>query len=355
MKKRILGIVLALVMALTFVPVTAEAADFTGWTKLDNTTTTLKEGEYYLESDLTLSSTLLIDGLSQGSEVTLDLNGHVLKKTGSGPVIQVSTMVDFTLQDSAPDTTHTGEFADCKGGIITGGEDTFGSAIYAPEGSSSVVISGGTFDGSVYLFGYTGATKITGGVFNGTVTNCAAIESGTFNGKVNNEGISLMYPGVIKGGTFNGAVVNGTFGTIENGTFHGEVQNTREKWDPENIGRPGTIKGGTFTESSKVINFGEITGGTFQGTVTNNSGGSIEDSAKVTVTFRSDGGTALEEQQLLKGQRAVRPATPIKDGYIFIGWYNGSTLHNFNTPITENTTLTAGWFDPATAAENRRR
>ena len=349
MKKRILGIVLALVMALTFVPVTAEAADFTGWTKLDNTTTTLKEGEYYLESDLTLSSTLLIDGLSQGSEVTLDLNGHVLKKTGSGPVIQVSTMVDFTLQDSAPDTTHTGEFADCKGGIITGGEDTFGSAIYAPEGSSSVVISGGTFDGSVYLFGYTGATKITGGVFNGTVTNCAAIESGTFNGKVNNEGISLMYPGVIKGGTFNGAVVNGTFGTIENGTFHGEVQNTREKWDPENIGRPGTIKGGTFTESSKVINFGEITGGTFQGTVTNNSGGSIEDSAKVTVTFRSDGGTALEEQQLLKGQRAVRPATPIKDGYIFIGWYNGSTLHNFNTPITENTTLTAGWFDPATA------
>lgn len=349
MKKRILGIVLALVMALTFVPVTAEAADFTGWTKLDNTTTTLKEGEYYLESDLTLSSTLLIDGLSQGSEVTLDLNGHVLKKTGSGPVIQVSTMVDFTLQDSAPDTTHTGEFADCKGGIITGGEDTFGSAIYAPEGSSSVVISGGTFDGSVYLFGYTGATKITGGVFNGTVTNCAAIESGTFNGKVNNEGISLMYPGVIKGGTFNGAVVNGTFGTIENGTFHGEVQNTREKRDPENIGRPGTIKGGTFTESSKVINFGEITGGTFQGTVTNNSGGSIEDSAKVTVTFRSDGGTALEEQQLLKGQRAVRPATPIKDGYIFIGWYNGSTLHNFNTPITENTTLTAGWFDPATA------
>lgn len=349
MKKRVLGIVLALVMALTFVPVTAEAADFTGWTKLDNTTTTLKEGEYYLESDLTLSSTLLIDGLSQGSEVTLDLNGHVLKKTGSGPVIQVSTMVDFTLQDSAPDTTHTGEFADCKGGIITGGEDTFGSAIYAPEGSSSVVISGGTFDGSVYLFGYTGATKITGGVFNGTVTNCAAIESGTFNGKVNNEGISLMYPGVIKGGTFNGAVVNGTFGTIENGTFHGEVQNTREKWDPENIGRPGTIKGGTFTESSKVINFGEITGGTFQGTVTNNSGGSIEDSAKVTVTFRSDGGTALEEQQLLKGQRAVRPATPIKDGYIFIGWYNGSTLHNFNTPITENTTLTAGWFDPATA------
>ena len=349
MKKRVLGLILMLVMALTFVPVTAEAADFTGWTKLDNTTTTLKEGEYYLESDLTLSSTLLIDGLSQGSEVTLDLNGHVLKKTGSGPVIQVSTMVDFTLQDSAPDTTHTGEFADCKGGIITGGEDTFGSAIYAPEGSSSVVISGGTFDGSVYLFGYTGATKITGGVFNGTVTNCAAIESGTFNGKVNNEGISLMYPGVIKGGTFNGAVVNGTFGTIENGTFHGEVQNTREKRDPENIGRPGTIKGGTFTESSKVINFGEITGGTFQGTVTNNSGGSIEDSAKVTVTFRSDGGTALEEQQLLKGQRAVRPATPIKDGYIFIGWYNGSTLHNFNTPITENTTLTAGWFDPATA------
>ena len=348
MKKRVLGLILMLVMALTFVPATVFAADFTGWTELDNTTTKLTGGKYYLKNDLTLSSTLLIYGLNQDSTVMLDLNGHILKMTGSGPVIQVENG-KFTLQDSASNTTHTGKFADCKGGIITGGEHELGSALYCRYGDTGVVISGGTFDGSVYLRGDIDTTKIDGGVFNGTVTNRASIESGTFNGQVNNEGF-FYYPGVIKGGTFNGAVVNGIYGTIENGIFHGEVRNTHEdRSDPEYNGLHGIIKGGTFTESSKVINFGEITGGTFQGTVTNNSGGSIEDSAKVTVTFRSDGGTALEEQQLLKGQRAVRPATPIKDGYIFIGWYNGSTLHNFNTPITENTTLTAGWFDPATA------
>ena len=348
MKKRVLGIVLALVMALTFVPATVFAADFTGWTELDNTTTKLTGGMYYLKNDLTLSSTLLIYGLNQDSTVMLDLNGHILKMTGSGPVIQVENG-KFTLQDSASNTTHTGKFADCKGGIITGGEHELGSALYCRYGDTGVVISGGTFDGSVYLRGDIDTTKIDGGVFNGTVTNRASIESGTFNGQVNNEGF-FYYPGVIKGGTFNGAVVNGIYGTIENGIFHGEVRNTHEdRSDPEYNGLHGIIKGGTFTESSEVINSGEITGGTFRGTVTYDSDGSIADSAKVTVTFRSDGGTALEEQQLLKGQRAVRPATPIKDGYIFIGWYNGSTLHNFNTPITENTTLTAGWFDPATA------
>ena len=347
MKKRVLGLILMLVMALTFVPATAFAADFTGWTELDNTTTKLTGGKYYLKNDLTLSSTLLIYGLNQDSTVMLDLNGHILKMTGSGPVIQVENG-KFTLQDSASNTTHTGKFADCKGGIITGGEHELGSALYCRYGDTGVVISGGTFDGSVYLRGDIDTTKIDGGVFNGTVTNRASIESGTFNGQVNNEGF-FYYPGVIKGGTFNGAVVNGIYGTIENGIFHGEVRNTHEdRSDPEYNGLHGIIKGGTFTESSEVINSGEITGGTFRGTVTIDRDGSIADSAKVTVTFRSDGEAAVKEQQVLKGQRAVRPATPIKDGYLFIGWYNGSTLHNFNTPITANTTLTAGWFDPAT-------
>ena len=347
MKKRVLGLILMSVMALTFVPATVFAADFTGWTELDNTTTKLTGGKYYLKNDLTLSSTLLIYGLNQDSTVMLDLNGHILKMTGSGPVIQVENG-KFTLQDSASNTTHTGKFADCKGGIITGGEHELGSALYCRYGDTGVVISGGTFDGSVYLRGDIDTTKIDGGVFNGTVTNRASIESGTFNGQVNNEGF-FYYPGVIKGGTFNGAVVNGIYGTIENGIFHGEVRNTHEdRSDPEYNGFHGIIKGGTFTESSEVINSGEITGGTFRGTVTIDRDGSIADSAKVTVTFRSDGEAAVKEQQVLKGQRAVRPATPIKDGYLFIGWYNGSTLHNFNTPITANTTLTAGWFDPAT-------
>ena len=347
MKKRVLGLILMLVMALTFVPATVFAADFTGWTELDNTTTKLTGGKYYLKNDLTLSSTLLIYGLNQDSTVMLDLNGHILKMTGSGPVIQVENG-KFTLQDSASNTTHTGKFADCKGGIITGGEHELGSALYCRYGDTGVVISGGTFDGSVYLRGDIDTTKIDGGVFNGTVTNRASIESGTFNGQVNNEGF-FYYPGVIKGGTFNGAVVNGIYGTIENGIFHGEVRNTHEdRSDPEYNGLHGIIKGGTFTESSEVINSGEITGGTFRGTVTIDRDGSIADSAKVTVTFRSDGEAAVKEQQVLKGQRAVRPATSIKDGYLFIGWYNGSTLHNFNTPITANTTLTAGWFDPAT-------
>ena len=40
----------------------------------------------------------------------------------------------------------------------------------------------------------------------------------------------------------------------------------------------------------------------------------------------------------------------IKDGCIFTGWFkDDGTLFDFRASITEGTTLTAGWFDPATA------
>ena len=57
-----------------------------------------------------------------------------------------------------------------------------------------------------------------------------------------------------------------------------------------------------------------------------------------TVSF-SDG---VESQTVLGGTLATEP-TVTKDGYYFMGWYNGDTLFDFTQPITSDISLTAKW------------
>ncbi len=64
---------------------------------------------------------------------------------------------------------------------------------------------------------------------------------------------------------------------------------------------------------------------------------------KYTVTFNSNGGSAVASQTVESGKTATQPANPTRSGYTFNGWYNGSTKFNFSTPITSNLTLTANW------------
>ena len=80
--------------------------------------------------------------------------------------------------------------------------------------------------------------------------------------------------------------------------------------------------------------------------------GELRDSTNVTVTFDSDGGSAVAPQQVLQGQKVQRPADPIKDGHTFIGWYNKDDLQyinlpewNFDYPVFENLELVAQWME----------
>lgn len=168
-------------------------------------------------------------------------------------------------------------------------------------------------------------TEIIGGTFDGSVTNGGTISGGAFTGPVWNNGI-------ISGGQFTGSVVNR--GTITNGTFGGEVTNES--------GRSfGVISGGTF--NGKVTNKNDISdppeetpakisGGTFNGEVI----------GAYTVTFQSEGGSEVASQ-IRANAPAARPADPTKEGHTFIGWYNGESEWNFETPVTEKLTLTAKW------------
>lgn len=112
----------------------------------------LTEGTYFLCNNVNLTHPLVIQG-----DVTLDLNGFVLKITGSGSVIQVDSGT-LTLVDSHPAAIHkfvkeaTGLWTlnenagteIVKGGVITGGigrEHSF-SSVY---GSISENGGGGVF------------------------------------------------------------------------------------------------------------------------------------------------------------------------------------------------------------------
>lgn len=62
-----------------------------------------------------------------------------------------------------------------------------------------------------------------------------------------------------------------------------------------------------------------------------------------TVTFDSDGGTAINAQIVDKDGKVTKPADPIKDGYNFVLWNNGTSPYDFSAVVTADLTLKAIW------------
>ena len=191
------------------------------------------------------------------------------------------------------------------------------SGCTASEESDAMSIGGGDANNS--------PTEIIGGTFDGSVTNGGTISGGAFTGPVWNNGI-------ISGGQFTGSVVNR--GTITNGTFDGEATNES--------GRSfGTISGGIF--NGKVTNKNDISDSPEE-TPAKISGGTFnrEVMGACTVTFLSDG-EHTAPPQIRANAPADQPADPTKEGYTFIGWYNGEEKWNFADAVATDLTLTAKW------------
>ena len=74
--------------------------------------------------------------------------------------------------------------------------------------------------------------------------------------------------------------------------------------------------------------------------------------ASYTVTFNSNGGSAVKAQTVKSGAKASKPADPAKAGYAFKGWYSDKSLtkaFNFNSTVKSNLTLYAKWEAKAQA------
>lgn len=63
-----------------------------------------------------------------------------------------------------------------------------------------------------------------------------------------------------------------------------------------------------------------------------------------TVSFDSVGGSNVDSVIVMPGEKVTAPTAPTKDGYVFMGWYNGTTVWNFETDTVESDmTLIAKW------------
>ena len=221
---------------------------------------------------------------------------------------------------------------------ITGCKATNGAAVYMDLDSTYTVnypgcflyANGGRVEGTVYV----GTNKI--GTKNNYVDSVKATNAidhtdgkptTVFTGDVSCEGD-------IRGGIFHGSVTvtdsNGNMGiawekfcgNISGGTFYGGISGMY------------MISGGTFYNGSFQEGFGLP------------EAGGIESGCKV-VTYKN--GEDVYAVQVVNG-KASAPDTPVKSGYRFAGWYSGDAKWNFDTPVTENLTLTAKWEKIHTSA-----
>ena len=162
----------------------AETHDHSGWEELTSAGGEMG-GTYYLTDDVELQSDLTVKG-----EVTLCLNGHILKGTGRDSVISVQDGTDFTLCDcNGSQSTHyhtvdedglyifdgvtadTPEAQPLEGGVVTGGYGGSGGGIYV-YGSTFTMEGGKVSDNFAYLHGggiyvKEGAVTMKGGTVSG--------------------------------------------------------------------------------------------------------------------------------------------------------------------------------------------
>ncbi len=68
----------------------------------------------------------------------------------------------------------------------------------------------------------------------------------------------------------------------------------------------------------------------------------VKEAIKYTVTFDNDGTT--NSVMVREGKVVDKPTAPTKEGYKFIGWYNGEEAYDFTSPVTSDLTLIAKYM-----------
>jgi len=117
----------------------------------------------------------------------------------------------------------------------------------------------------------------------------------------------------------------------------------KEKYDFSNpVTKDITIYAKWQVENNYQPNW-DYTGGNGTG---NNTGNNHVTQVKYTIKFDSNGGSEIEDQIVEGGNNTIKPNDPIKEGYVFDGWYIDKDLeivYDFKTAVKENITLYAKW------------
>ena len=71
-----------------------------------------------------------------------------------------------------------------------------------------------------------------------------------------------------------------------------------------------------------------------------------------TVSFETNGGTAVDSQVVNEGEVVIKPEDPIKEGYLFIQWLYQGTTYDFSSVVNSDLVLTAEWTEKEENVEN---
>ena len=356
-KTKLLTVLLTLCMLLSLVPMTvatAFAANTTTVTNETELTAALNNAdciEIKLGSNIETTGKLYVE-----RTVTLDLNGHTLSCSSENTgIIWVRKNGNLAIKDSGTGGKIDGQEKNCgifiKGGVLTLESGSivncyekiideysgYGAAVDL-ETNGQFIMNGGAIedcragdDGGAIDIG-SGCTFIMNG---GAIKNCKATKNGGAV-IVKDKAKFEMNDGLIEGcsvtttdGTGGGVYIAnvGRFvmsgGTIKDCTryfsdYYGYIGNG--------------VAGETFSKAEIVLKGGTFDNcGTFGCTIDTH-----------TVTFDSDGGSDVDQQEICNTS-AIKPSNPKKDGYDFAGWYLGDTQYTFDTKITTDITLKAHW------------
>ena len=111
---------------------------------------------------------------------------------------------------------------------------------------------------------------------------------------------------------------------------------------PEDPTKEGFTFGSWQTPEGKDFDFGAPV----EADITLKATWTAKEPESFTVSFESNGGSAVEEQTVEKGKTAANPTAPTRKGYSFVGWYSDKDLKNvydFTSPVTADLTLYAKW------------
>ena len=329
-----------------------------------------------LTKDIDISSSLTVL-----RKVTLDLNGYVLKMTGSGSVIIIDNKSgitgDLTLIDSNPTAEHKFKVNGAEpwvldnsgtetvyGGIITGGT---GSRIFFSNGvegggviigSGALTMNGGNIVGCIANRG--GGLFLSDGSFTmnaGSIVGCStpnrlttgeAFYGGIYAfgpvANIDTTGVITLTGGLIKN---NGRYdINAAYMTTiyaNGGEVYGGVhlnQSSKITCLAEDNGitafKGKTVIGGTSSVNPSHVDWGLFYGGL---DIYGNTTGVI-------VTYK-DGDSEHAKQVLPSGTLATRPDDPTATpGYTFGGWNkaDGTAWDYASDKVTDNITLYAKWI-----------
>ncbi len=319
-------------------------------------------GDVRLTEDIEISETLLVT-----RDVTLDLNGHVLKMTGNSSVLRVKKdgpdPVTLTITDSRPQNPH-GSYAGLPaGGVITGGKGTdaggsvhsVGGAVFLENGTTlnleGGTITGNSSRGSVFINGailvMSGGT-ITGenvGVHNnvgtftmtgGRITGCSDRGVYVYNGNMTMSGTAYIggNPGAGEDIYVREPVHKHTDLSVTGGTVEGNVR-------IEFGANLGMTQESLKPVANSVVKEGGVFEGHIQVRIDNTEGTSVDYN---TVNFIDEVAKTRTLQLVLADKKATRPTDPATvNGQTFMYWAKEGTSEewDFSTEIKGPLTLYA--------------